>query len=123
MLAGRAFINNLHPLTHLETEEAFDFDEALNWGTLPRIYSLDSDLEKSEYLKAYGLTYLKEEVWSEQLIKKLDAFRAFLPVAAQANGEILNYSNISRDVGVDDNTIKSYFQILEDTLLGFFLEP
>ena len=44
-------------------------------------------------------------------------------MAAQANGEILNYSNISRDVGVDDNTIKSYFQILEDTLLGFFLEP
>ena len=66
---------------------------------------------------------MKEEVWSEQLIKKIEPFRRFLEVSAQCNGKIINYSNIARDVGVDDKTVFEYFLILEDTLLGFFLEP
>ncbi len=35
----------------------------------------------------------------------------------------MNLSAIALDVGVDDKTVRKYFQILEDTLLGFFLEP
>lgn len=66
---------------------------------------------------------MKEEIWAEHFIKRLDPFRRFLEVAAQCNGKILNYANIARDVGVDDKTIKKYFTLLEDTLLGFFLEP
>jgi predicted AAA+ superfamily ATPase len=69
------------------------------------------------------MTYLKEEVWAEHLIRKLDPFRRFLEVAAQCNGEIVNYSNIARDVGTDHKTVCSYFEILGDTLLGFLLEP
>ena len=69
------------------------------------------------------MTYLKEEVWAEHLIRKLDPFRRFLGVAAQCNGEILNYSNIARDIGADHKTVSSYFEILEDTLLCFLLEP
>src|SRR5207245_1142618 len=38
-------------------------------------------------------------------------------------GKIVNYANIARDVGVDDKTIQEYFCILEDTMIGFFLEP
>jgi predicted AAA+ superfamily ATPase len=74
-------------------------------------------------LQAYTHTYLKEEVWLEQLIKKIEPFRRFLEVSAQCNGKIINYSNIARNVGVDDKTVAEYFLILEDTLLGFFLEP
>ena len=69
------------------------------------------------------MVYLKEEVWGEHLIRKLEPFRRFLEVAAQANGKIINYANISRDVGVDDKSVANYFSILEDTLLGFMLEP
>ena len=75
------------------------------------------------FLNAYAHTYLKEEIWDEHIIQKLDPFRHFLEVAAQCNGKIINYANIARDVGVDDKTIKSYYSILEDTLIGFFLEP
>jgi predicted AAA+ superfamily ATPase len=74
-------------------------------------------------LRAYADTYLKEEIWTEQVIRKLPPFRRFLEVAAQCNGKIINYANIARDVGVDDKTIKEYFIILEDTMIGFFLEP
>lgn len=122
LLAGRAFVNQLFPLTHLEMKEQFNLLDAMQWGTLPKISSLKSDEEKQAFLASYALTYLKEEVWEEHIIRKLDPFRRFLEIAAQTNGEIVNYTNISKDVGADVKTIQSYFQILEDTLLGFLLE-
>ncbi|MEK7790598.1 MAG: DUF4143 domain-containing protein, partial [Deltaproteobacteria bacterium] len=78
---------------------------------------------KHDYLTSYAQTYLKEEIWAEHIIRKLDPFRRFLEIAAQANGEIINFTNIARDVGSDTKTVQSYFQILEDTLIGFMLEP
>ena len=57
------------------------------------------------------------------MVRKLEPFRRFLAVVAQSNGTIINYSNIARDVGTTDITVGTYFQILEDTRLGFLLEP
>lgn len=123
LLAGRAFVNYLFPMTHLEVGQSFDLSEALSWGTLPKIFSLKTAEEKEAFLRAYAQTYLKEEIWSEHFIRKLDPFRRFLQVAAQTNGQIVNFTNIAKDVGSDVKTVQSYFEILEDTLLGFFLEP
>lgn len=123
LLAGRAFVYHLYPFSYLELKELFDMQQALQFGMLPRLFSFEADEERILFLQAYALTYLKEEIWAEQLTKKLDAFRKFLEVAAQSNGKIINYSNIARDVGVDDKTIKEYFSILEDTLIGYILEP
>lgn len=123
LLAGRAFVYLLFPLTARELGPAFDLLQCLRFGTLPATLAFAADADRAEFLRAYARTYLKEEVWSEQLIRRLDPFRRFLEVAAQCNGEILNLSNIARDVGVDHKTVGSYFEILEDTLLGFMLEP
>jgi uncharacterized protein len=123
LLAGRAFVYYLYALSCFELKEKFDLEKALQWGTLPKIFSLDDDTEKSDFLRSYADTYLKEEIWNEQIIRKLQPFRRFLEVAAQCNGKIINYANIARDVNVDDKTIKEYFFILEDTMIGFFLEP
>jgi predicted AAA+ superfamily ATPase len=123
LLAGRAFIYNLFPLTHRELGADFNLDEALRFGTLPGLLKFGSIEEKSAFLRAYALTYLKEEVWSEHLVRRLDPFRKFMEIAAQCNGEIINYANIARDVGADIKTVQSYFEILEDTLVGFLLEP
>jgi predicted AAA+ superfamily ATPase len=123
LLAGRAFVYHMYPLTHVELGDTFHLDQALHWGTLPEIFTLDSDDMKKEFLYAYAHTYLKEEIWNEHFIKDLDPFRRFLEIAAQCNGKLINFSNIARDVGISDKTIKSYYSILEDTLIGFFLEP
>lgn len=123
LLAGRAFVYHMYPLTYIELGDTFDLDHALHWGTLPEIFTLDSDEMKKEFLYAYAHTYLKEEIWNEHFIRDLDPFRRFLEVAAQCNGKLINFSNIARDVGTSDKTIKSYYAILEDTLIGFFLEP
>lgn len=124
LLAGRAFTYSLFPFLSVEIKNRFKLNEILRWGSLPSVlFCMKNDEEKMQFLHAYAQTYIKEEIWMEQFIRKLDPFRKFLEVSAQTNGQIINYANISRDVGVDDKTIKQYFSILEDTLLGFFLEP
>ncbi len=123
LLAGRAFVYHLFSLSCFELREEFNLDKALHWGTLPKIFKLNESSQKDEFLRSYADTYLKEEIWNEQVVRKLPPFRRFLEVAAQCNGKIINYANIARDVGVDSKTIKEYFLILEDTMIGFFLEP
>ena len=121
LLAGRAFVNILFPFTYLEIQNQFDIDHALHWGTLPKILSLSSDAERKAYLRSYCLTYIKEEIQAEQIVRNLEPFREFLTVAAQSSGNIINYSSVSRDVGVQVPTVQSYFQILEETYLGLIL--
>ncbi len=123
LLAGRAFMNYLFPLTHVELGNQFNLKETLEFGTLPKITQLKTIEEKRSFLRTYSLVYLKEEIRAEQIVRKLDPFRQFLEIAAQTNGEIINYTNIARDVNVDTKTVQSYFQILEDTLIGYTLEP
>lgn len=121
MLAGRAFTYSLAPLTYYELGRAFNLLEALSYGTLPKLLSFSETEDKRQFLRSYVQTYIQEEVRSEGLIRNLDGFRNFLPVAAAENGMILSWSNIAREAGVQSKTVQSYYSILEDTLLGFFL--
>ena len=123
LLAGRAFLYELFPLTFQELGSQFDLQSALAWGTLPKLFNLQSDQEKELYLETYVETYLKEEIIAEQLVRKTVPFRRFLDIAVQMNTKLLNYSKISRDVGVSADTIQEYFSILEDTHLGFRMLP
>jgi predicted AAA+ superfamily ATPase len=123
LLAGRAFVNYLFPLTGREIGDRFSLESALAWGTLPRIFALESVDDKRDYLRTYTHVYLKEEITEEQVVRRLDPFRRFLFVAAQMSGQIVNFSKIARDVGASTPTVQTYFQILEDTLIGFLLEP
>ncbi|MBD3347095.1 MAG: AAA family ATPase [Chitinivibrionales bacterium] len=125
LLAGRAFVQNLFPLTHIELGKDFSLEKALAWGTLPALYNeqIDSQTDKTRFLKAYVYTYLREEILIEQLVRQIDPFYTFLEIAAQANGEILNYSKIGRSTGVSDKSVEKYYTILEDTLFGFHLLP
>jgi len=122
LLAGRAFTRNLYSLTHLELKQDFDLYKVLSYGSLPYIFSLN-EAEKKEYLKTYVQTYLKEEIQIEQIVRKIVPFKLFLDLAAQCSGELINYSNIARDINSDASSVISYFEILEDTLIGFNLQP
>lgn len=122
LLAGRAFSLSLFPFTAEELKGRFDLMEALQWGTLPQVVSYERDTDKKRFLRTYSQTYLKEEILVEQVIRNLTPFRLFLSIAAQMNSQIVNFSNIARDTGVDYKTVQNYYQILVDTNLGFFLE-
>lgn len=98
----------LHPLSLFEMKNQFNMQHALQWGTLPKIFEYESAQDKSRFLKSYCDTYIKEEILIEQLIRNLDPFRLFLPLAARHNGEVINYSNIAKDTGVDHKTVQNY---------------
>jgi len=123
LLAGRAWSYHLYPLTLEEIPYPIALETLLTFGSLPpNITSKDPDT-KQENLRSYVDVYLKEEIEAEALSRNIGGFVRFLTIAAQMNSEILNYSNVARDVGISDVTVKEYFKILEDTLLGFFLMP
>ncbi len=119
LLGGRAWRYEFYPLVYPEIPD-FDLLRALNHGLIPAHYLTDN-WEKSA--KAYVNSYLKEEIQAEGLVRNLRAFANFLDVAAFSNGELINYSNIASDCGVDSKTVKEYYQILVDTLLGNYLYP
>ncbi len=121
MLAGRALTYNLFPLTHLELAEDFKLSRALDLGTLPAVYLDKEDVFARETLKSYAKTYIEEEIKAEAQIRQLGAFIRFLDLAASENGSIINYSNIASDIYVDYKTVQEYYQVLEDTLIGFNL--
>lgn len=117
LLGGRALHCELHPLSFSEIPD-FDLVKALNRGMLPRHYSSDAYPRR---LQAYVGDYLKEEIAAEALTRNIQAFANFLDVAAISNGEIINFSNIARECGVSAPTVKEYYQILADTLMGRFV--
>jgi len=119
LLGGRAVRCELFPLVSPEIEN-FSLNQALNTGLLPRHYQRKSP---RRVLQAYVADYLKEEVAAEALTRNIPAFGRFLEVAALCNGEVINHANIARECGVSSPTVKEYFLILEDTLLGEYLLP
>lgn len=121
LLAGRAFEYRLYPFTFIELNTNFNLEDFLNYGGLPTIYQYHQASDKIKYLKSYISTYVKIEIQAEQLLRKLDPFKLFLEFAAQMNGKNLNYSKIAKEVHVDTKTIINYYQILEETYLGFIL--
>lgn len=123
MLAGRALTYKLFPFTCREMGESFSLSKTLLFGSLPGIIFENSPEIIRERLRAYVDTYLKEEIEIEAQIRNLDRFVRFLTIAAHTNGRLINYSNIARDTGTSYQTVKSYFHILEDTLMGDFLYP
>ncbi len=119
LLGGRAWRYEMFPLVTPELESV-DLLRALNHGMIPSHY-LQDDYRKS--LQAYARDYLKEEVFDEGLTRNLPAFSRFFDAMGYSHGELVNYSNIARDSGVDSKTVREYYQILVDTLLGRFLPP
>ncbi len=118
LLGGRAVTEQLYPLTFLELKQEFNLEDVLHTGSLPEVVFSKSAEERNAFLRSYVLNYLKLEIQSEQWVRKLEPFRRFLPLAAQMNTRILNYTNLAQDIGVDTTTVQSYFDILEDTLIG-----
>ena len=119
LLGGRAWRYEMRPLISAELGEV-DLLKALNRGMLPAHY-LQEEYRKS--LRAYVRDYLKEEVFDEGLTRNIPAFSRFFDAVGYSHGELTNYANIARDCGVDAKTVKEYYQILVDTLLGTMIEP
>ena len=121
LLAGRASQKFFYPLVYAEYGKDFPIEDILKYGSLPEVLNIQKVTEKAEFLTAYVNTYLKEEIQQEAVTKNIESFSRFLDVASLCNGQVTNLSSLCRDTGVSRSTLKNYFQILEDTLVGGWL--
>jgi uncharacterized protein len=119
MLGGRAWSFSMYPLVYPEIPD-FDLLRALQHGLIPDHYQQE---DPSRSLKAYIEDYLTQEIQLEALVRNLAQFARFLDACAFSHGELLNYANVARDCGIDQKTVKAYYQILVDTLIGYYVPP
>lgn len=119
LLGGRAVSYKLFPLVTAEIKN-IDLNRALQFGTVPRHYL---SAHPEPFLKAYVNNYIKEEIIDEAITRNIPSFAQFLNIVALTHGQLLNYANVAREVGVSPGTVRDYYQILEDTLIGHTLEP
>jgi uncharacterized protein len=115
LLAGRALTYKMHPLTIIELGDSFNLETALTLGMLPLVYM---DESPGHFLETYVLTYLREEVIQEGLVRNVGSFNRFMEVASFSQGSQINLSSVAREVGVSQKVVTSYFEILEDLLLS-----
>lgn len=122
MLGGRARQYRLYPLCwwELKSAEQFDLNRYLLYGGIPRIYLSDEPIEE---LSDYVDTYLNHEIKAEAVSRNILGFERFFQKAALCSGEEVNYSNVASDIQLSGPTVRQYFEVLEDTLLGFYLTP
>ena len=118
LLAGRAWVAQLFPLTFSEIPK-FSLLKYLNRGGLPQVYD---SFDYKEELSNYVNLYLKEEIQNESLTRNIGNFSETLELIARSNGEELNYDKFSQDLQTSPNTLRNYISILDDTLLGFKLK-
>lgn len=119
LLGGRAWRYTMTPLCFPEIDH-LDIEQVMVTGLLPpHLLSVDPIQD----LRAYVADYLKEEIAAEAVVQNIPAFSEFLHIASVTSGEILNYTNVARETGVSAKIVRNYFQILEDTLLGYRLQP
>jgi predicted AAA+ superfamily ATPase len=119
LLAGRALQCHLSPLIYSEYSKVADLKDVIEWGSLPGVVT--DPKNRIDTLSTYVETYLKQELMEEGLLRKLDPFVRFLKVAGLYNAQVLNVENIARESHVGRTTVDKYFEILEDTLIGFRL--
>lgn len=119
LLGGRAVDYFLHPLVSCEIPN-LNLNKILQDGGLPQHYLQE---EPRPLLKAYVNNYIKEEIIDEALVRQLPPFIRFLEMLAVTHGQQINYANIARECGLSASTVRHYFEILQDTLMGFLLHP
>lgn len=120
LLGGRAWPYVFCPLAYPELG-SIDLLHIFKTGLLPSHYLGQKHIRM--HMKAYVHDYLTQEVQQESTLRNMRAFLKFLELMALCQTEIINYSNLARDCSIDSKTIKGYFEILEDMLLGSFLYP
>lgn len=125
LLPGRVINYTMGPITGRELNYKFDMTRALQYGFLPEVLTLSDESEKKDILLSYGASYIREEIQAEALTKSIESFARFLNEACRHVGLFVDYTKIARNAKISRHTCPNFFEILEDTMIGFriFCDP
>jgi len=119
LLAGRAITLNMEGFSAAELGKSFNLVSSIEWGSLPMVQR--DPRQAPDILEAYLDTHIREEIRQEGLLRNVPPFMRFITGAGQINRQVVNMQNIARDASAARSTVESYFSIIVDTLLGYFL--
>ena len=132
LLPGRIHLFRMTPVLQAEQREAEilplhmkngkyfpsrDLNEILIYGNLPGLYN-ESKESWTETITAYTELYIENEIRKENIVNNMSSFLMFLKLAALESGQIVNYSKLASMIGISVNTVRNYYQVLEDTYIG-----
>jgi uncharacterized protein len=117
LLGGRATEKWLGPLVSPELNFEH-LEDRLNRGSLPQIIESSDPMAD---LRDYVSLYLQQEIQFEGLVRNIENFSRFLQIAALCNGKQVNFTSVASDCQITPHLLREYFQILQDTFIGFML--
>lgn len=99
-----------------------DLWETIHRGSYPELYA-NPEREWVDFYQSYVKTYLERDV--NKLIKAKNhlTFVKFLTCVAAHTGQVINYANISSEIGVSEITVKEWISILEKSGIIYILKP
>ena len=126
-LAGRCAVLELDTLSAQEVRKAFSKDipslEDFLWkGGFPEIYR-NPDLRPGEFFHAYVAAYLERDVRSFLRVGNLRDFERFIRSCALRSGQLVNFTDLARDIGVAATTIRDWISALEASNQVILVEP
>lgn len=126
-LAGRVAILNLLGLSDHEKSVSFDrpknYFEAILQSSFPKLADVTDPSSRTLYLNSYVQTYIERDVRELLGIQKRRQFEIFVKMAALRTGQVVNYEDLSRDVGVSSLTIKEWLGVLESSFIIKLVHP
>lgn len=123
-LAGRTAVLELFPLTINEVAEvacSYSVDKLMLQGFYPAIYAGDN-IPRLFY-PSYMRTYLERDVRQLLQVKDLYQFQTFLRLCAGRIGSLFNASELSNEVGISVNTVRSWLSLLQASYIVFMVHP
>ena len=126
-LAGRVGIIKLLPFSIQELkDEALLSDKPYDYvfnGFYPPLYDGDKNFLRDDWFENYIDTYIDLDVKDNINPSNISTFRKFIQICALYSGQMVNYDEISRDIGVSAVTVKKWLSVLEASFIIHFLEP
>ncbi len=123
LLPGRVINYSMGPFTANEFNYKMNTQTILCFGSLPEIYLLNDNSFRQQLLRSYSANYLKEEIKAEALTRNLESFARFLNESVLNVGKFIDFSKLSKNAKISRHACPRYFEILEDTMIGYRLEP
>ncbi len=123
LLPGRVLNFKMGPLAAVEMQYKFETEKILGIGSLPEVYLSESAAASEKLLKSYAANYLQEEIKAEALTRNLESFARFFNEAILSVAQFMDLTKISKKAKISRHAVPRYFEILEDTLIGYRIYP
>lgn len=92
-------------------------------GSYPDMVAQSNDKNWERFYSSYVTTYIQRDVREYLDITDTAAFHKFMQIAAARTGQLINYADMSRDVGVSQPTIKTWLDVLHASGVVYLLQP